>query len=168
MFAPPSSRKRSLQQRLDDRSILDPKTGCRLWTKARISGYGAIRVSGRLMGTHRAAWIARHGPIPPGLFVCHRCDTPLCINPGHLFLGTQKDNMADRAIKMRRRKKEAAQRETTTAPSLLRLEIMGREIITQILVVRPLREANALQSADDAPAPSPDGDARGRRPPDDL
>ena len=52
--------------------------------------------------------------------------------------------MAYRAIKMRQRKKEAAQLGTTTAPSLLRLEIMGREIITQILVVRPLGEASPV------------------------
>jgi hypothetical protein len=147
MSSSPSSPKRSLQQRLDDRSILDPKTGCRLWTKSRVSGYGAIRVSGRLIGAHRAAWIARHGAIPAGLFVCHRCDTPLCINPEHLFLGTQKQNMADRALKMRARKRAGTQQVVRVSPDLLRLEIMGREIISQVLTVRPIGQASPLPPA---------------------
>src|SRR5262245_37866332 len=99
-----SSRKLSLQQRLDQGSIVDPKTGCRLWTRARIGNYGNIRMDGRTLRAHRAAWIARHGPIPAGLVVCHRCDTPLCINPDHLFLGTHRENMIDMAMKIRAKK----------------------------------------------------------------
>jgi hypothetical protein len=141
MSSPLSSPKRSLQQRLDEKSIPDPKTGCRLWTRASTYRYGLINVGGRSMAAHRAAWIAKHGPIAPGLHVCHRCDTPACINPEYLFVGTQKQNMRDKAIKMRRRR-EATKRGADSTADILRLEIMGREIIAQILAVRPVGQAS--------------------------
>ena len=85
-----------LQQRLARHSVIDPETGCLLWMASRTTnGYGLVRWHRRLWLTHRAAWMARHGPIPPGLSVLHRCDIRPCLNPDHLFLGTQKDNIAD-------------------------------------------------------------------------
>lgn len=64
-------------------------------------GYGSSRLNSQTTCTHRIAWIITHGPIPAGLFVCHRCDNPPCCNPGHFFLGTQADNIADRDAKGR-------------------------------------------------------------------
>lgn len=77
---------------------------CWLWTgSTNTSGYGQIADDEmRLQLCHRVAWIMAFGPIPEGMLVLHRCDTPACCNPHHLFLGTQKDNVADCIAKGRR------------------------------------------------------------------
>lgn len=81
--------------------------GCWLWMGSTDSkGYGKIfsHMEGRknvLLQTHRAAYALLVAPIPDGLNVLHRCDTTRCCNPDHLFLGTQADNMADKAKKGR-------------------------------------------------------------------
>lgn len=65
-------------------------TGCK-----DTGGYGLKRKQGKLYKAHRLAWIEANGEIPEGLFVCHKCDNPACINLEHLFLGTNSDNMKD-------------------------------------------------------------------------
>lgn len=66
-------------------------------------GYGITGPKSVDRRAHRASYQAFRGPIPRGLFVCHRCDTPSCVNPDHLFLGTVYDNNADRKAKGRAR-----------------------------------------------------------------
>jgi len=76
--------------------------GCWIWQGDRFAyGYGRIKVRPRTLLAHRVSWEIAHGPIPPGLFVCHHCDNPPCVNPAHLFLGTCDDNIRDRDRKGR-------------------------------------------------------------------
>lgn len=75
---------------------------CWLWTGAKSStGYGNMMVKGKTKKPHRVAYELFIGKIPDDLFVMHSCDTPLCVNPDHLSVGTNADNMADMASKGR-------------------------------------------------------------------
>lgn len=75
---------------------------CWLWRAAlNYQGYGNIGFGNRTWLSHRLSWVLHHGIIPDGIKVLHRCDTPACVNPGHLFLGTQADNMRDMIAKGR-------------------------------------------------------------------
>ena len=65
-------------------------------------GYGYFRLDGGMRKAHRVAYELTHGPIPDGQVVRHRCDNPGCVNPGHLELGTQADNVRDRDERKRR------------------------------------------------------------------
>ncbi len=76
--------------------------GCWEWLGCRSAGYGQIWMDGRMVFSHRVSWMLCRGDIPHGLQVLHSCDNPLCVRPDHLFLGTQKENVADCIRKNRR------------------------------------------------------------------
>jgi HNH endonuclease len=72
--------------------------GCWIWVGAvhSATGYGRFALDGhKVIGAHRAAWLLFRGEIPRGRMVCHHCDIKSCVNPDHLFLGSQTDNMSD-------------------------------------------------------------------------
>lgn len=86
----------------------EPNTGCWLWAGGTDSfGYGFFRHAGEVTA-HRVSYTLHIAPIPKGLHVLHKCDVPECVNPAHLFLGTQIDNMKDCARKGRTQRANAA------------------------------------------------------------
>lgn len=113
-------RRRDLEDRFWEKVSIPPDiiSGCWTWTASRrVDGYGA---SEKGSSAHRTSWKLVYGEIPNGLWVCHHCDVPLCVNPNHLFLGTQADNVADQVRKGR----------------TVRGERNGRAILTWDLVSR--------------------------------
>ena len=81
---------------------------CWLWTGGkRRRGYGTFKYNGKMVAAHRFSYTENRGVIPPGSYVLHTCDTPSCVNPDHLFLGTRADNMADMVTKGRAQRGES-------------------------------------------------------------
>lgn len=101
--------RKSIAERFWPKVELIPFTDCWIWNAyCDKDGYGKLTVMtdvgcyGYTQGSaHRISWELHFGPIPDGLHVLHKCDTPPCVNPRHLFLGTTQDNTADQKQKGR-------------------------------------------------------------------
>jgi hypothetical protein len=78
------------------------ESGCWIWKGSSYrAGYGQFRYSNIIIGAHRFSFMTFKGEIPENHFVCHKCDTPSCVNPDHLFCGTVHENFKDMRIKKR-------------------------------------------------------------------
>jgi hypothetical protein len=93
-----------MRSSFDDLFLPEPNSGCWIWIGGLYqSGYGSFKVDRASKRAHRFSWELHNGTIPTGMVVCHKCDTPSCVNPDHLFIGSQRDNIADMIRKDRRR-----------------------------------------------------------------
>ena len=97
----------SHEDRIKNLSVKNKNTGCWEWTGTLRKGYGRLIIGSRTEKTrksvsaHRLSYETFNGKITDGMFVCHKCDNPSCVNPEHLFLGTRQDNVNDREAKNR-------------------------------------------------------------------
>ncbi len=104
-------------------------------------GYGVLGIGGRRENggrtekAHRVAWLLTHGELP-NLFVCHSCDSPLCCNPAHLFLGTNSDNVADMKRKGRHTHGECSYAKLTESQVIEIRERYANEQISQAMLAR--------------------------------
>ena len=84
---------RSTPERIYDRLVPDPETGCLLWTGKTDHGYGRIKICQRLRYVHVVAWEIRNGPVPGGLELDHLCRVRACANTDHLELVARRENV---------------------------------------------------------------------------
>jgi len=98
-------------------------SGCWTWTGAVTGeGYGSLRFNGTGWKAHRLCYLAYRGQIPHGLCVCHTCDNRVCINPDHLWIGTNQENAQD----MGRKGRTGLQRHPEQA-KLIRMKQIGEQ-----------------------------------------
>ena len=114
----------TVEDRLKGRLTADVN-GCQVYTGTKnSSGYGSIKINGKMVGSHRVAWELANGPIADGMCVLHHCDNPPCCNPDHLFLGTRKDNANDRDAKGRLVTPKGEKNGIATVPDLVVADVI--------------------------------------------
>jgi len=138
-----------MKKYIEDRIEIDTESGCWNWKQSKNQkGYGQMTRNGKSEGAHRYSYKAFTGPVPEGLHVLHRCDNPGCVNPDHLFLGNNADNVADKISKGRQRQLRGSEhpRSKLTEEKVLaiRADIRSRVVIAEEYGVT-VRTVEAIQ-----------------------
>ncbi len=122
---------------------------CWLWTSTlNGSGYGIIYIRrGKPYGAHRFSFELHKGVIPEGMFVCHTCDTPACVNPEHLWVGTPAENSADMVRKNRKERGSAHYMAKLTEADVVKIRRFVAEGKTQTEVAQEFGVTSSLISA---------------------
>jgi hypothetical protein len=98
--------EKTIVEKFEEKYIPEPNSGCWLWLgfnhgKRRKCVYGGFHYNGKIWLAHRVSYVLYKGPIPNGKHILHVCDNPKCVNPDHLYAGTQQNNMDDMRIRFR-------------------------------------------------------------------
>ncbi len=109
-----SGNRLDIEARIAAGTVRDETTGCLVWQKAKFNGYPAMWVNGKQRALHRMRLEERIGrTLAKGEVACHSCDNAACLEPAHLFVGTQADNVADMIAKGRESRGERHGRRTS-------------------------------------------------------
>ena len=96
------SKTKKILWKFTSRIDVKDKDSCWEWIGSKEKGgYGIFYYHGANKLAHRFSWEVLYGKIPKRMVICHKCDNPSCVNPNHLFLGTQEDNLRDMHYKGR-------------------------------------------------------------------
>jgi hypothetical protein len=128
-----------MRNRLLAAIVVDPKSGCWIWQRARSkAGYGQLSVGGKVRYAHVLSFECFVGERPSGAEVCHRCDNPPCINPDHLFAGSHHQNMLDATAKGRMGPRVPAKGERCGSAKLTESDVLAirRAVGTTIAIGR--------------------------------
>jgi len=98
---------------------------CWEWNGSPSGRYGQFMIDRKNIGSHRVSWELTYGPIPIGKSILHRCDNSRCVNPFHLYVGTQADNISDRA--MRNSHNQGGMPSRLSDESILKIRSMYKE-----------------------------------------
>lgn len=121
--------KPTLRERFEDKVEIREGSDCHWWTATRDKkGYGQIKKNGKYVFAHRVSYELYKGPIPEGLCVCHTCDNPPCVHPGHLFAGTLQQNSEDMVLKGRSVRGESNGRAKLTIGQVLTIRNLSGQL----------------------------------------
>lgn len=126
---------RTLEERFWEKVDIKGDDECWEWkASTRSDGYGQIQKGKRgagIMPSHRTSWEIHYGKIENNFHVCHRCDNKLCVNPNHLFLGTNADNMADKKKKGLQMRGEGCPSSKLTENDVIKIRELFRQGYSQ-------------------------------------
>lgn len=121
-FAVGHARRRATNERFWEKVKKNAVSGCWEWTGTHVGfGHGYFSVGSKKVLAHRFSYELHNGPIPDGMFCCHTCDNPTCVNPAHLYLGTHAQNMADMVSKNRHKHGSAHHSAKLTEPQVIEI-----------------------------------------------
>lgn len=132
---------RPARERFEEKIVRIPIGGCWIWMACTDGkGYGRFSAGGKTVLPHRFAYQEFRGPVAEELLLCHTCDVPECVNPWHMFIGTQEANMRDAASKGRtsRGKHRPTSKLTDGAVRYILNSRMPRSMLAQIFNVHDM------------------------------
>lgn len=142
-----------LREAFDERWIPEPNTGCWLWTGSiDKDGYGVLsRGAGKpQLKAHRVSVALSGRSIPPGMCACHKCDTPCCVNPNHIYVGTRAENNRDISLRARGwwLHSDPVERGSRAIPTVRRGSMNTRSKLTEAMVVEAIGLSEHMQGKD--------------------